>query len=73
MLIAFTILQYRFLIWMTQEKPVTFYLIGWGLSLLVVVGLLIYKWKQDSNIEEFKQENERLRKAVEYYRSKDSI
>ncbi|WP_035511612.1 hypothetical protein [Halobacillus karajensis] len=73
MLITFTILQYRFLIWITQEKPLPFYLIGWGISLLVVVGLLIYKWKQESNIKELKQENERLREAVEYYRSNASI
>ncbi|RDY70028.1 hypothetical protein DXT76_14955 [Halobacillus trueperi] len=73
MLITFTILQYRFLIWITQEKPDTIYLIGWGISLLVVVGLLIYKRKQESNIQELKQENERLREAVEYYRSNASI
>ncbi|GEN52652.1 hypothetical protein [Halobacillus faecis] len=70
MLITFTILQYRFLTWITSEKPVTFYTIGWGLSLAAVVGLLIYKWKKESNIEELKQENERLKEALEYYRSK---
>ena len=57
----------------TQEKADTIYLIGWGISLLVVVGLLIYKRKQESNIKELKQENKRLREAVEYYRSNASI
>ncbi|MYL49883.1 hypothetical protein GLV98_10315 [Halobacillus litoralis] len=70
MLITFTILQHRFLTWITSEKPVTFYSIGWGLSLVAVVGLLIYKWKQENNIEELKKENERLKEALEYYRSK---
>ncbi|MDL4839836.1 hypothetical protein [Aquibacillus rhizosphaerae] len=73
MLFTFTILQYQFITWLTQESLDTFYLIGWIISLLIMVGLLIYKWKQDRNIEKIKKENEKLKEAVEYYRSKSNI
>ncbi|TYS17159.1 hypothetical protein FZC78_11150 [Rossellomorea vietnamensis] len=70
MLITFTIFQFQFLTWLTRESLDTFYLSGWVISLLFAVGLLIYQWKEERNIEEIKKENERLKEAVEYYRHK---
>ncbi|WP_456273317.1 hypothetical protein [Bacillus sp. AK031] len=70
LLITFTIFQFQFLTWLTKESLDTFYLSGWVISLLFAVGLLVYKWKEERNIEEIKKENERLKEAVEYYRQK---
>ncbi|WP_409250788.1 hypothetical protein V1502_11490 [Bacillus sp. SCS-153A] len=47
-----------------------FYLAGWGVSFLVMSSLLFIKWIQVRKEEDLKQQNERLKEAVEFYRNK---
>ncbi|EDL66403.1 hypothetical protein [Bacillus sp. SG-1] len=70
MLILFTILQYKYIAWINPGTLDSFYLFGWGISLVVIISLLIFKWRQDISKEDLKQENDRLKEAVEYYRNR---
>ncbi|MGP4077342.1 hypothetical protein [Halobacillus sp. K22] len=53
-----------------RHEPEWFSLIGWWISLLTVSGLLLCKWIHEEDVEDLKQENKRLREAVEYFRNK---
>ncbi|ASF39151.1 hypothetical protein CEH05_08480 [Halobacillus halophilus] len=69
-LIHFTDFHVGLLYWEYPHEREWFSLIGWWISLLTVSGLLLYKWIHEEDVEALKQENERLREAVEYYRNK---
>ena len=69
-LIHFTKLRLGPLAWEYGHEPSGFSLIGWWISLLTVSGLLLYKWLHEEDIEALRQENKRLREAVEYFRNK---
>ncbi|MCA1013029.1 hypothetical protein [Halobacillus halophilus] len=53
-----------------RHEPEWFSLIGWWICLIIVSALLLYKWIHEEDVEALKQENERLREAVEYFRNK---
>ena len=69
-LIFFTDFHVSQFYYVYQHETDWFSLIGWWISLLIVSGLLLYKWIHEEDVEALKEENERLREAVEYFRNK---